>query len=61
MTREEKAVVRAYIKMCYKKCWPRPTEYEMSTLIDNMHSDSRDYMALFIDREWENLMNKDKA
>ena len=61
MTREEKAVVRAYIKMSYKKGWPRPTEYEMSTLIDNMHSDSRDYMALFIDREWENLMNKDKA
>ena len=61
MTREEKAVVKAYIKMSYKKGWPRPTEYEMSTLIDNMRSDSRDYMALFIDREWENLMCKNNA
>ena len=61
MTREEKAVVKAYIKMSYKKGWPRPTEYEMSTLIDNMHSDSRDYMAVFIDREWENLICKNNA
>ena len=61
MTREEKAVVRAYIKMSYKKGWQRPTEYEMSKLVDNMNSDSRDDMFLFIDREWGNLMNKDKA
>ena len=61
MTREEKSVVKAYIKMSYKKGWPKPTEYEMSTLINNMHSDSRTFMALYIDYEWENLMWADKS
>ena len=61
MTREEKAVVKAYIKMCYKKGWPKPTEYEMSTLIDNTHSDYYHFMSRFIDREWENLIGKNNA
>lgn len=58
LTREEKAVVRAYLKMCIAKGWCKPDEYEMSSLIDNLYTTAREKMEDFINEEWEKLIGK---
>lgn len=58
LTRQEKAVVRSYLKMCISKGWLKPTEYEMCRLVDNMYSECREEMEIFIEKEWDKLVQK---
>ena len=53
LTKEEKALVRAYLKMCIAKDWYKPNEFTVSNMVDNLNC--RDEMELFIDKEWFKL------
>ena len=35
LTRQEKGVVKAYLKMCVSMDWLKPSEYDCSRIIDN--------------------------
>lgn len=48
LTVEEKAVIRAYIKMSEKKEWGIPTNYELAELIDNFDQNIREQIDLFV-------------
>lgn len=37
LTRDEKTVVRAYLKFCHSKNWDKPEEYYCSKIIENMN------------------------
>lgn len=53
LTKEEKAVVRAVIKMNIVKDYGKPSEFAMSELVGNMNDDCRWEMEEFINKEWE--------
>lgn len=48
LTLEEKAVIRAYIKMAEKKEWGIPASYELVELIENFDNGIREQIDLFV-------------
>ena len=58
LTRQEKGVVKAYLKMCVSKDGLKPSEYDCSRFIDNLYGECREEMKEFINEEWEKLMLK---
>ena len=55
LTRDEKTVVRAYLKFCHSKNWDKPEEYYCPKIIENMNYSCREQMKEFIDQEWKKL------
>lgn len=39
LTRQEKGVIKAYLKMCVRKDWLKPNEYDYLKIIDNFYSE----------------------
>ncbi len=41
LTRQEKGVIKAYLKMCVSKDWLKSSEYDCSRIIGNLYGECR--------------------